>query len=226
MRKSKNSSQTLGRTLTKSCFAIGQPLMRSVRHCAQLFTISIALLCGCNRASDQASIERGAEDISSAPRSTSGPKKEAPLELVSCELWDQRLASQLGKIVVVDTWATWCLPCMEEFPKLVALHQKYSDDGVVCMSVSVDELEQRASVQDFLNRHGADFANYLIADDSNAWWDKWEIKGIPIVLVFDAQGKLARKFDRDDPDNQFTYADVEKFVVELQERDEMDISGQ
>jgi hypothetical protein len=108
---------------------------------------------------------------------------------------------------------------MEEFPKLVDLHEKYAKDGVVCMSVSVDEPDQKALVQDFLTRNQAYFANYLIDDKSDAWWDKWNIKGIPIVLVFDVDGKLARKFDRDDPDNQFTYADVEKLVVELLNRD-------
>jgi len=55
----------------------------------------------------------------------------------------------------------------------------------------------------------------VIEDKQQAWWDKWNIKAIPIVLVFSADGKLAKKIDKDDPDNQFTYADVEKFVTEL-----------
>jgi hypothetical protein len=47
---------------------------------------------------------------------------------------------------------------------------------------------------------------------------KWNIKAIPIVLVFDAKGTLVKKFDKDEPDNQFTYEDVEKLVVELLSR--------
>jgi thiol-disulfide isomerase/thioredoxin len=180
-------------------------------------------LCSCDDANFQSTSEDGAEGISpSAPLSSpasSAPNEVAQLEIVSCDQWDQHLASQRRKILVVDTWATWCVPCMEEFPKLVDLHEKYAKDGVVCMSVSVDEPDQKALVQDFLTRNQAYFANYLIDDKSDAWWDKWNIKGIPIVLVFDVDGKLARKFDRDDPDNQFTYADVEKLVVELLNRD-------
>jgi len=178
--------------------------------------VSIILLSSCDQASNHFVAERGAEEITPfAPPSLPLPNQEIRLETVSCEQWEKSLASHQGKIVVVDTWATWCLPCMEEFPELVRLQAKYANDGVACMSVSVDEPEQKASVQEFLSQHNADFSNYLIDDKGNALWDKWNIKGIPVVLVFDVDGKLAKKFDRDDPDNQFTYADVEKLVVEL-----------
>jgi thiol-disulfide isomerase/thioredoxin len=138
------------------------------------------------------------------------------LQAVSCEQWDAALATHRGKIVVVDTWATWCTPCKEEFHRLVDLHRKHAQDGVVCMSVSVDAPDDRGDVLRFLEEQKAEFANFLIQDkDENAWWDKWNIKGISIVLVFGRDGKLVRKFDNDDPDNQFTYADVEKLVAEL-----------
>ena len=67
----------------------------------------------------------------------------------------------------------------------------------------------------FLKKREAVFANYIIDDVGEAWWDKWQIKAIPIVLVFDREGQLVRKFDKDDPDNQFSYEDVEKLVAEL-----------
>ncbi len=98
---------------------------------------------------------------------------------------------------------------------LVALHDKYAARGVMCMSVSVDVPEDRAAAIEFLKQHGADFANYLIEDKENAWLDKWHIKGIPVVLVFGADGTLAKKFDMDDPDRQFTYAEVEEFLAQL-----------
>ena len=42
-----------------------------------------------------------------------------------------------GKVIVVDFWATWCIPCVKEFPHLVELHKKYGKDGVVAISVSL-----------------------------------------------------------------------------------------
>jgi hypothetical protein len=47
------------------------------------------------------------------------------------------------------------------------------------------------------------------------WTNQWNIKGIPIVLVFDREGKLLRRFDRDDRDRQFKYSDVDRFLAEL-----------
>ncbi len=172
--------------------------------------------CGPHSESGKSGVEGGPPSTpSSAPQSA----RDVRLEFVSCHQWDEALAAYRGKIVVVDTWATWCNPCREEFPHLVALHHRHATDGVVCMSVSVDEAEQYGEAVDFLKQQGATFPNYLIQDkDDNAWWDKWNIKGIPIVLVFDRDGKLAKKFDRDDPDNQFTYADVEKLVTDLLSR--------
>jgi hypothetical protein len=51
--------------------------------------------------------------------------------------------------------------------------------------------------------------------DQQAWSEHWDVGAIPFVLVFDRDGKLAKKFDRVDPDNQLDYADVEKFVAKM-----------
>lgn len=179
---------------------------------------SVALLGGCAPEAD--SPTRGAEETASAPRaeaSSSAPTPASNVRLtpVTCAQWEQDLAAQRGKIVVVDTWATWCVPCREEFPQLVALHRKHAAQGVVCMSVSVDEPDAQSAALDFLTQQQAEFANYRIDDKSASWWDKWEIRAIPVVLVFRPDGTLAKKFDLDDPDHQFTYADVEKLVDEL-----------
>jgi thiol-disulfide isomerase/thioredoxin len=167
--------------------------MNALLRCVFLLAASAPLLAGC------------------------GKMRNVQIETVSCQQWDEALALQKGKIVVVDTWATWCIPCTEDFPKLVALQEKYAPRNVAFMSVSVDAMENRAAALEFLKRHEAAFANYLIDDKENAWYDKWKIKGIPVVLVFDGEGKLVKKFDMDDPDNQFTYSDVDKFLAQLLE---------
>jgi thiol-disulfide isomerase/thioredoxin len=184
--------------------------------CSFVMAAGALLLSGCGQSPDQKD-QRGAEGKVPAPASSKAAA-DFKLELVSCEQWDKALAAQQGKIVVVDTWATWCGPCKEEFPGLVALHRKHAQEGVACMSVSVDAPDERGAALEFLKQQGAAFSNFLIDDKSDAWWDKWNIKGIPVVLVFDRDGKLVKKFDKDDPDNQFTYADVEKLVIELLER--------
>jgi thiol-disulfide isomerase/thioredoxin len=122
--------------------------------------------------------------------------------------------AQHGKVVVVDVWGTFCVPCKKEFPRLVQLHQQYAKDGLVCMSVTVDTPDKQEAALNFLKAKGATFANYLLNEEAEVWQSKWKLKGVPAVFVFDREGKLAMKYDNDD-DHQFTYDDVEQLVKKL-----------
>ncbi len=145
------------------------------------------------------------------PATRQSADAKVDIQVTNTKVVVAQIAEQKGNIVVVDTWATWCGPCKEEFPHLVQIYREHAKDGVVCMSVSLDQVEQRDAALKFLQSKDATFPNFLI-DEETGWQDKWNIKAIPMVLVFGRDGRLARKFDRDDPDNLFTYADVEKFV--------------
>src|SRR5437016_8419674 len=89
---------------------------------------------------------------------------EAKLEVIKhAELLD-RLQKLRGKVVIVDLWASWCAPCRQSFPHLVEMHHKYADRGVVCVSVSIDDGEDKEKALKFLQSQNAGFANYLIED--------------------------------------------------------------
>ncbi|MGE3806760.1 MAG: TlpA family protein disulfide reductase [Gemmataceae bacterium] len=116
-------------------------------------------------------------------------------------------------IVVVDSWATWCIPCRQEFPNLVKIHEKFGKNGVTCMSVTIDEADQHEAALKFLEKVGARFPNFR-DEGAFAWLERWKIKGVPFVLVYQ-DGKLVKQFDKDDPNNQYKYEDVIKLVEEL-----------
>jgi thiol-disulfide isomerase/thioredoxin len=120
-----------------------------------------------------------------------------------------------GKVVVVDVWAEYCVPCKKSFPHLVQMHQKYAKDGLVCISVSVDSLEKQAAALKFLQDQQATFPNYLLAEEFTLWQDKWDISGPPALFVFNRQNQRAAKFDHNDPDKSYTSEEVEKLVREL-----------
>jgi thiol-disulfide isomerase/thioredoxin len=56
--------------------------------------------------------------------------RNVTLEPIRFDRWQQELQSMKGRIVVVDVWATWCAPCIERFPHMVALYRQYKDRGV------------------------------------------------------------------------------------------------
>jgi hypothetical protein len=101
------------------------------------------------------------------------------------------------------------------------LHDKYSKDGLVCLSVSLDDPREKgklAKVQKFLEASKADFTNVVLDEDQEFWQKKFNFLGPPCVYVFNQEGKWVR-FVADDDRNKNDqdedhYKKVEKLVVE------------
>ena len=95
------------------------------------------------------------------------------------------------KAVLVNVWATWCVPCVEEFPHLVALRRKYSDTLQVIF-VSADFPEKEFEVRSFLSKQGVDWETYLKNDRDETFISaisgKWT-GALPATLVYDRLGR-------------------------------------
>ncbi len=134
-----------------------------------------------------------------------------------------RLAANPAKsrYTMVDLWASNCAPCKENFPHLVDMHKRFKDRGLAVVSVSLDDREDAKAVQsarDFLKEKDARFANYLIDEDFGIGFERFEVGAIPAVIVYGPDGKEIKRFTLEDPNNQFTYEQVEKYVAELLEK--------
>ena len=95
------------------------------------------------------------------------------------------LAALRGKPVIVDFWATWCGPCEESIPVLVAFQKKYAG-RVHVLGVSVDW--QREAVAPFAKEHGMNYP-VLFGDESLAL--DYGAPGFPALFVVDAEGRIA-----------------------------------
>lgn len=137
------------------------------------------------------------------------------------------VAKHPGKVVVVDLWSTACLPCMTEFPNLVAL-QKAHADKIVCISFNLDYAGiknkgpdyYRPKVETFLRKNKANFTNFLCTASADKVFEDLELSSIPAVYVFDKDGKLAKRFDdsllEEGKEEAFTYKhDINPFVEKL-----------
>ncbi|HMB04902.1 MAG TPA: TlpA disulfide reductase family protein [Isosphaeraceae bacterium] len=158
-----------------------------------------------------------------APVPTSGkePASEGGITLEKVtydELLKRIAANKDAKLTIVDAWATWCGPCKENFPHIVAMHKKYADKGLAVISLSLDdptEAKQVGEAKAFLNEKKAEFTNFLLDEEQGAAFEKLGTNTIPAVFLYGPDGKEIRRFTLDDPNSQFTYDEVEKTAEEL-----------
>ena len=96
------------------------------------------------------------------------------------------------RVLLINVWATWCLPCREEFPELVKLADNY-EDKVRVIGISIDDYEiLKTQVVPFLNDQNAEFENYILKaadpeDFINLLSKDWS-GAVPATFVFDKDG--------------------------------------
>jgi thiol-disulfide isomerase/thioredoxin len=99
---------------------------------------------------------------------------------------EQRLPDYRGKWVLVNFWATWCPPCLEEIPDLVALHEAHKGSDLAVIGVALDS--SRESVVEFVARKKISYpivlGNYELARQVG------EVEALPTSYLFDPTGKL------------------------------------
>lgn len=120
------------------------------------------------------------------------------------------------QLTLVDFWATWCDSCMQEFPKIVGLHNKYREKGVRVVSLNLDEWAHKSTVakaNDFLASTSATFEHYQLQENMLKAFDYFDLLGIPAIMLLDKDGNELTRFTGDDPENQYTIEMIEAAIA-------------
>jgi cytochrome c biogenesis protein CcmG, thiol:disulfide interchange protein DsbE len=95
-----------------------------------------------------------------------------------------------GQVVLLNFWATWCPPCIEETPSLVRMQARFKDKGVVVLAVSIDADD--AAYHKFLKEYNVNMVT--VRDESQKTPTLYGTFGWPETYVIDRQGVIRRKF--------------------------------
>ena len=123
-----------------------------------------------------------------------------------------------GEVVVLNFWATWCAPCVEELPHFAQLAQAYGDQGVRVVTVSFDDPDDLESrVRPFVEERDYPFT-YLLKAQTNG--DEYEqfinsvdpnwLGNVPATFIYDVSGEMKAAAH-----NPVTYAELESAVKPL-----------
>ncbi len=94
-----------------------------------------------------------------------------------------------GKVILVDFWATWCGPCIQEMPNVIEAYENYHDKGFEVVGISLDD--DIAVLEEFMSDNGMLWPQYF---DGKSWGNEiagaYGIKGIPATFLIGKEGKI------------------------------------
>jgi thiol-disulfide isomerase/thioredoxin len=151
---------------------------------------------------ESAESPKSAEPMEQVKTSTDSTDAKVTTIQVDFAGFEERVKKLAGKLVVVDVWSTGCPPCMKEYPNLVALSTRWPDQ-VACVSYNVDYIGQKSKpVESYLPKVGGflekqkstSVINLISSEADSDVFEKLEIASIPVVILYDKQGNLLKKF--------------------------------
>lgn len=137
--------------------------------------LSFALLLGCTKPPKPLPAKEGI------------PAK--PLELPDLSGKTVRLSDYRGKVVLLDFWASWCIPCVEEIPDLIEVHNAYSSQRFTVVGIAIEEFS-RTEVEEFVKKHKVPYP-ILYAEERPAGYKVW---AIPTAFLIDRKGLLRQRY--------------------------------
>jgi len=120
-----------------------------------------------------------------SPASGEAPPARGPSEhfgLISASEFN--VDNYKGQVLVLDFWATWCGPCKMEIPHLIELQEKYRDQGLVIVGITLDD-DPDSCVPKYAAEVGMNYVNVRGTEQMKG---EYNVIGLPTIVVFDRDG--------------------------------------
>lgn len=109
--------------------------------------------------------------------------------LYDLEGYPVSLSNFLGKVVILDFWATWCPPCLKEIPHFIELYEEYKDKGLEIIGVTLDD---PAATKDFVESWQIPYT--IVMGTEKVSRDYGNISAIPTTFVLNKNGEIYKKY--------------------------------
>ena len=121
------------------------------------------------------------------------PGKEAPaFTLESFNEGTVSLADFEGQPVIINFWASWCVPCRQEAPALEAVWQSFREEGLVVIGINQPRSDPEEQARAFLDEFGVTYPNVFDTRGFSAI--DYGVSGIPVTFFVDREGIVERRF--------------------------------
>ncbi len=123
----------------------------------------------------------------SMPAWTASVSNPAPnFTLKSLQGKNLKLSEMAGNVVLINFWASWCGPCLQEMPLLNKIHNKYEPLGFTVLGINVEQSSDNARA--FLSDRGVDFP--VLLDSENRVSQLYDVVAMPTTVVVDRDGNM------------------------------------
>ena len=163
-----------------------------------LFTAMTVAFSGLTACTNTATTNDGSTETSKATQNSNYPP--APSAIMQADIKDLdgntfKLEDKKGKVVLVDLWATWCGPCRDAMPDLVALQDKYRDKNFEIIGLDTDEEETPDQIKAFAQKQKLNYQlGYADAKMMSEFIKVTRLQGIPQSILINGDGRMVGIF--------------------------------
>ncbi len=114
---------------------------------------------------------------------------EPPKGFALVDASEFKVGNYKGQVLVLDFWATWCGPCKKEIPHLIELQEKYRDQGLTVVGITLDDNPDK-DVPPYAAEVGM---NYVNVRGNDKLKNEYAVLGLPTIIIYDRDGNEVMK---------------------------------